>query len=123
MNGLVISNNTTMRIVGGATAQPAAVETRTITIFSTSANEYALATINHIFSGGLLAGGGVTGRILVNTSIFAESSTPGVGVDVESGFVEVLVPPLSSLIIQTVGVVDVALQRYVLSYVKFINSP
>lgn len=121
----IISESTSIKISGGAAVFNQNFNYDSITLFSTSASEHALATLKLEVSGTRLFGGLLTtvGEIKINSAILSSVQTIVNGGYVTDGFVDLIIPPSSSLIVKTSGSDDACNKKWTLSYVKFINSP
>ena len=121
----IISENTSIKLSGGSAVFNQNFVFDSVTLFSTSASEYALATIKLEVNGIRLFGGLMTtvGEIKINSAILSSVQTLVSGGYVSDGFIDLIIPPSSSLIVKTSGSDDGCNKKWTLSYVKFINSP
>ncbi len=121
----IISESTSIKLSGGAAVFNQNFNFDSVTLFTTAANEYALATIKLEVSGVRLFGGILTtvGEIKINSAILSSVQTLVSGGVVTDGLIDVIVPPSSSLIVKTSGSDDACNKKWTLTYAKFINSP
>jgi hypothetical protein len=125
MSEVIIASNTTIKVGGGSTISGSNTTVGSVTMFSTTVNQYALAIIK-LDSTAVSFSGPVNNVSFLTISgvTFMNSIGSPLTTPISTGYVEVIVPPSSSLTVSNAGsVADAVSKTWVCTYTIFQNSP